>query len=609
MCGVVGALMFGDLKAKDEKARQESVIFLVSELLRLTEKRGEDATGVSALFKDGNYIVQKMGVKSSEFLARYGGTTEDYEGFLKVWRESGVPVKMFMGHCRKTSVGGSYDNANNHPVRVGDMIVVHNGTLTNHNKIIANLGGKRDGTVDTEAIVRLLHKYTDNGKKPVTLDMIEETANRLQGTYACLAYNGNNPYQMAVFRDGRPIEFAFIPELKTVLIASEHLFLKQAFLKYNDMKHLYGRTDFVHLGADNTELRMMPDDSIVIFDLTRPIDEKTKLADLFEDRKTARVNKTWDNTSTTTTTSSTTSGVGTTVTAKPATSQAARSEASGPNSKTGMVWNKDLRKHVPAATVQADSGKGTVEVNTDTGEVIDVDYDGDGDEVDTVIPTSKPKVALKEVDKPAVVKGQAASIIQLPAGSDKGGTNATKKEAVKPVKKATEVKIETDADAIEAAAEAAKKMDKFETVDDVMHEIEVADTKTVSCMPLHALANRIKAFIYRAAYYDGYVAGKKSRKVDAVGAGSGEKLNRAQNSIRILKHVVRVFSRVADNLALDRSSGSTYNRKSAAIEEATRRYRAVEKVGLKDLQTVFTEGDLRDATISRVVTELDCGEE
>jgi hypothetical protein len=37
MCGVIGALAFGELEKKDEKDRQESIIFFVSELLQLTQ--------------------------------------------------------------------------------------------------------------------------------------------------------------------------------------------------------------------------------------------------------------------------------------------------------------------------------------------------------------------------------------------------------------------------------------------------------------------------------------------------------------------------------------------------------------------------------------------
>ena len=156
MCGLVGALAYGEFEDKKmEKVRQESMIFLVTELLQLTQKRGEDATGITTMFADGDYTGLKMGISAIEFVSRFGEEHTDYEGFLNIWRRKKAPAKMVIGHCRKPSTtikgAGTENNHNNHPIRVGDTLGVHNGTLTNHEQIFEKLGCGRDGKVDSES--------------------------------------------------------------------------------------------------------------------------------------------------------------------------------------------------------------------------------------------------------------------------------------------------------------------------------------------------------------------------------------------------------------------------------------------------------------------------
>ena len=222
MCGIVGAFTFDAFEKKsEEKARTEANIFITTQLLQETVDRGKDATGISLLWADGNYTGLKMGIPSPDFIARFGTTEKDFEGILKLWREYPKLMKIFIGHCRKSSVGNSYDNKNNHPIQIGDIIMCHNGTLTNHEKIFDKLKCNRTGDVDSEAIGRLLHHYTNGGVEPFTVEMIKETSRRLHGSYSVLAMSGNNPFQVAQFRDGRPAEMVLVRPLKMVFVASE----------------------------------------------------------------------------------------------------------------------------------------------------------------------------------------------------------------------------------------------------------------------------------------------------------------------------------------------------------------------------------------------------
>lgn len=299
MCGLIGALACGEFEEKRlERIRQESMIFLTTELLQLTQTRGKDATGVATMFADCDYMGLKMGISAQEFIARFGNTEEDYEGYLKIWRKKVRPAKISIGHCRKPSVGssaGPEDNKNNHPIKIGDIIGVHNGTLINHDKIFANLGCKRDGNVDSEAIFRLLHHYTNNGTEPFTTQALQETCKRISGSYAVLSFSGNNPFQLAAFRDGRPLEVAIIKPIKLALISSEKDFLKMAIFRYNKMANLYqtGAFKFIPLKKDDVDIETLPDDSLFLFDVRKDITPETKIKDLYISDKIPRTDKIW----------------------------------------------------------------------------------------------------------------------------------------------------------------------------------------------------------------------------------------------------------------------------------------------------------------------------
>lgn len=294
MCGIVGALSFEGLPKDMEKVRQEAIIWLMTELLYVTHSRGRDATGINVSWADGNFLGLKMGIPSPEFITRFGNSDKHYDGFMKVIRSKRSPLRTFIGHCRKSSIGDSDDNNNNHPVKVGNIIGIHNGTLTNHETIFKKLKCGRDGEVDSEAIMRLVHIMSKGGTEPFTADMIKEVCLRLAGTYSCLVLNGDNPNQIAAFRDGRPMEFALIKPLGLVLVASEKDFLKEALIKFNIMAKVGSSSiDYPCLLKDDVELKMMPDDSVAIFDLTQTVTAETKTEDLFEGAKVPRLDKRW----------------------------------------------------------------------------------------------------------------------------------------------------------------------------------------------------------------------------------------------------------------------------------------------------------------------------
>lgn len=295
MCGIVGVVTFGTFGKEKEKKRQYMIKILSTELLLRTETRGKDATGAAILFNDGKYFGIKRGDQASKFLSKFGTTKECYGGFLKIWDKHESPTRIFLGHCRQGTTGDKEDNVNNHPIKIGNLVGVHNGVIRNDDEIFEKLGCKRDGEVDSEAIFRLFEYYTNKGKEPFTMDMTQSVVNRLEGQFAVMLFNADNPYQLPIFRDGRPIEFIFIKEYGLLFIASEKSFWNSTHFAYERIVHYYD-LDIPSLIDCDIETKALPDDSCMIFDLTTEIDKNTEIDDLGEWKKMERLNKIWKST-------------------------------------------------------------------------------------------------------------------------------------------------------------------------------------------------------------------------------------------------------------------------------------------------------------------------
>jgi len=297
MCGIVVGLTFGQLTKEKEDIRQKLLRYFTTELMIRTEERGKDATGAAILYNDGKYYGAKRGQKATDWLATFGTDEKHYGRVLKIWREHNTYAKVFIGHCRKGTGGSKEDNENNHPIKIGNLVGIHNGMIHNDDVIFKNLGCKRDGKVDSEAIFRLFEYYTNKGKEPFTMDMLQKVVNRIDGQFAITLFNADNPYQVPIFRDGRPVELIYVRDYGLLFIVSELKFWTSTHYQYerliNYNPDLFGTGMPSIIGEDHIEKKMLPDDSGIIFDLTLDTNENTKIDDLGEWKKLVRTDKKW----------------------------------------------------------------------------------------------------------------------------------------------------------------------------------------------------------------------------------------------------------------------------------------------------------------------------
>lgn len=576
MCGIVGAMAFGKFaKKSEEQIRQDSIRFITTDLLQRTVKRGEDATGVAVLFEDGNYAGLKMGIKSPEFIAKYGGTEKDFKGLLKIWREYPKTMRVYLGHCRKASVGNSFDNKNNHPIRVGDTIAVKNGTLKNHDIIFKELGCPRDGEVDSEAVVRLLHHFTKDGEEPFTTEMLKEVTKRLEGTFSVLAVCANNPFQVAQFRETRPAEMVLVRPLKTVFVASDKDYLENALYEYLKIGNLMEPTvKFVSFGADDLDWKVLVEESVAVWDLQKDITAKTKIDDLYDWAKSDTFyNKIWKEATYKNKSNVNTQPANNWNKNKSTVNAAGRnSSASKPanddddDDSEGLVWSDNkFTKYKTQKGIKETKELGSTEIDADAGTVKQLDPEGNpvvlpnndmeglkrvaSEKIDGLIsdPATIEEINAEDIQQDVKKLQQAGftskSVAKKSNGSSESGNGKSVSEDEVKVR---EVDMSQDP---EALAKAQKFVDsglpKYVSEKELLDDLEFENDDWVHNLPIFSLANRIQMYFAKKYFYAGYRARKEEE------GGMDRKEISAEKKIRTLKATTKILGRIIDELPID----------------------------------------------------------
>lgn len=555
MCGIVGVLSMGTNK---DDLKTEIMRFLFTELLQVTEERGKDATGMSALFSDGMSYLQKGPVTATEFIGNLGDDEASYNMFMKncteYTKDNDILLKLFIGHCRKSSVGGAFDNVNNHPIKVNEIIGVHNGTLENHNKIFKNLGCKRDGVVDSEAIMRLLDYHTGYCTEPFTIEGLEETARRLEGAYSVIAYNANNPYQLCMMRKERPFELALLKDLGILLISSDKAFFLKALYQYNKMAYLF-RNIYKPIKVTEVESYTFPLDNVGIVDLTKEITLDTTIEDLIIKKDVFKTTKLWKmpakktvyygtgynnraDTGKKNDTKSTASATNTTST----TTGAAASSA---EVFKGKVFSKKLNAYVDETSLEAAKEEGAKVIEVSSGKVQNVDKD-------TLIDF----VEVKHQQIQATIK------------------------PVPIVFKEVKTVDSTFAEALKASTEQENYRARYSSGKEVIEAFDIKSIDTLDAIPAFALINKAKETIYKEAFVDGAMWFKLNH-------ASQETVvqDNPTKAVRIAKQVVEIFGAVIEQLA----AGKTEDFAAKIFAELQKRKNT--ELTLDNIRQVFSRGN------------------
>ena len=177
MCGIVGAA-----------ARRDIVPILVEGLRRL-EYRGYDSCGVAVLAKDR---LQRL---------RSVARVADLAAQIAKQRLS---AQTGISHTRWATHGAPV-TSNAHPIfSRGEIAVVHNGIIENHEELRDELKGKGyafETQTDTEVIAHLVHSVYAGS----LFEAVRRAVKRLNGAYAIALVSKREPHRVVGARAGNPL--------------------------------------------------------------------------------------------------------------------------------------------------------------------------------------------------------------------------------------------------------------------------------------------------------------------------------------------------------------------------------------------------------------------
>ncbi|OJT53190.1 glutamine--fructose-6-phosphate transaminase (isomerizing) [Pseudomonas moraviensis] len=199
MCGIVGAVA------------ERNITAILLEGLKRLEYRGYDSSGVAVYTNDRT--LERM---------RRPGKVSELETALA---EQPLAGRLGIAHTRWATHGAPCER-NAHPHFSGDIAVVHNGIIENHEALreqLKALGYAFSSDTDTEVIAHLLtHKLKE---QPDLTAALKATVKELHGAYGLAVINAQQPDRLVAARSGSPLVIGL--GLGENFLASDQLALRQ----------------------------------------------------------------------------------------------------------------------------------------------------------------------------------------------------------------------------------------------------------------------------------------------------------------------------------------------------------------------------------------------
>jgi glutamine---fructose-6-phosphate transaminase (isomerizing) len=182
MCGIVGAVA------------ERSIEKILIEGLKRLEYRGYDSAGIALL--DTHNKLQRVRTQGKVHQLDYALNQSQFSGNIGIahtrWATHGMPAEH-----------------NAHPFISGDIALVHNGIIENHDELrhmLKQQGFNFSSETDSETIVHLLNYYFKQSKNLLTAT--RQAIAELKGAYALAIISSHNPDHLIVVRHGSPLVIA-----------------------------------------------------------------------------------------------------------------------------------------------------------------------------------------------------------------------------------------------------------------------------------------------------------------------------------------------------------------------------------------------------------------
>jgi glutamine---fructose-6-phosphate transaminase (isomerizing) len=199
MCGIVGAVA------------ERNITAILLEGLKRLEYRGYDSAGVAVYTNDAT--LERV---------RRPGKVSELEAALA---EQPLVGRLGIAHTRWATHGAPCER-NAHPHFSGDIAVVHNGIIENHEALreqLKALGYVFTSDTDTEVIAHLLTEKLK--QQPDLSAALKATVKELHGAYGLAVINAQQPDRLVAARSGSPLVIGL--GLGENFLASDQLALRQ----------------------------------------------------------------------------------------------------------------------------------------------------------------------------------------------------------------------------------------------------------------------------------------------------------------------------------------------------------------------------------------------
>ena len=130
---------------------------------------------------------------------------------------------LLLGHTRWRTRGDERVNSNNHPIRAGEVIGTHNGTIYNADYLFRRWKMRRFAEVDSEILFRLAANAARDGA--MDIERFKARLRRCRGQITAVIACRTDPGTVFVLKGNWPLELRWHPRRKAVLYASDPAYL------------------------------------------------------------------------------------------------------------------------------------------------------------------------------------------------------------------------------------------------------------------------------------------------------------------------------------------------------------------------------------------------
>lgn len=218
MCGIASVLLHPQHRSDQIWADLRETF---TRNLLANEERGQAATGVAVVQRDGRALVFKLACEASAFVETIG--------YHNLWDVVDERTVMILGHTRLPTRGSPDDPHNNHPIEAGDVLGVHNGHIDNADELFRRWRLLRRAEVDSEVLFRRMAAFSPLSLNGQYLPTLTASLAELEGYFTFLAVDVRQPAHLLAYKHYNPLSMHYHAAWQALFFSSEYLFLRLAF--------------------------------------------------------------------------------------------------------------------------------------------------------------------------------------------------------------------------------------------------------------------------------------------------------------------------------------------------------------------------------------------